>query len=135
MTDKQRNQLTKRRRKLDAKRQFNDTAGGDASVDDGINRQSITFNDIPGIEGKGFILVRRGIVQLFGQDGKLGVIIAKTHEGAKRLRDRFNNGATIAAVGSVAGECPMSLYLAHVHQGARGLWVTDGELLDWYTPA
>jgi hypothetical protein len=94
-----------------------------------------SIKDFPGIEGQGYILTRKGMVQLYGQNGRLGVIVAMTHAAAKKLKKRWKCSASIAKVGTIPGETLEHHFVANRSLGGTGLWITDGNVLHWLTPA
>ena len=100
-----------------------------------ILKGGIQGKDIPGMEGEGYILTRKGAVQMYGQDGKRGVIVSLTHAAAKKLKKRWTGNVSIAKVGSIPGETLMCHFEANRSLGGAGLWITDGNVLHWLCPA
>jgi hypothetical protein len=98
------------------------------------------LNEIPGLEGQGYIFTRNGMVQHYRNGGKKGMLVAATHESAKKLADMFKREGhrmSIAAVGTIPGETlEVQARSAIRDAGADGIFFThDGESLRFLTPA
>jgi hypothetical protein len=100
--------------------------------------KTMTQNEIPGMEGQGYIFVRNGKVQHYqhGEGGITGMLVAANYRAAKKLVKGIP-GASIAAVGSVPGETLAGQARAAMQvEGCSGIFVShDGETLQFFSPA
>jgi hypothetical protein len=85
----------------------------------------------------GYIFTKKGIVQLYQQDGPKGLMVATAHKAARAIVKRFAGTIrlTIAAIGSIEGETLEGQFRSAQLHGATCLMVTaDGETFDIYEP-
>jgi hypothetical protein len=98
----------------------------------------MTLDQIPGFEGQGYMLVRKGIVLHYqhGPGGVTGMLVATNWSAAKKLRKGIP-GASIAVVGSIPGETLEGQMNAAMEvEGCDGVFVSqDGETLQFFSPA
>ena len=97
------------------------------------------MNDAPRLGEQGFIFTRNGVVQHYEGDGQWGILVAATYDDAERVVERLfaehGHKIRVSPFGSVPGETTLEGQAnAALKFGATGVWLTDGEQMQFFSP-